>query len=506
MRQTRTPQLALGEARIEDIKLDHKSRDDIPAVLLGLQHLYSHEKTREKLFSLLDEHIVPSTNRNVGRPGMELWRILVMGVLKQGLGCDFDRLHELVNQHRTVREFLGHGAFSQGDTYELQTIIDNVYLLTPELVSEIGQLVVESGHAVARKKPGEPLRGRCDSFVVETDVHYPTDVNVLWDAMRCLLGELGRAARKHHLGGWRQWRHLTQEVKKCFNKVRSTRRAKSRPDRVEAYLERCGHLVDRAEESLKELEQAGVAQSITIQSLIAHARRQMDQVERRLLKGETIAHDEKVFSIFEDHTRWVSKGKAGCAVELGVPVCVVEDQFQFILHHKILWEGSDTDIACRSSTRRRHCIATYGCAASTVGSTAPATGGSSTPCSTSMRCRARVGFQWPSASARKRKHSPRQGASTRPSSRQSTTLSIAVSTGCAPTAPMGLHTPLHCRYWPPTCTASVCLCDGACVRPNDVEDAALPERGHLLRTSPPRPGTRRRERPSVSGSRECGPV
>ena len=259
MRQTRTPQLALGEARIEDIKLDHESRDDIPAVLLGLQHPYSHEETREKLFSLLEEHILPGTNRNVGRPGMELWRILVMGVLKQGLGCDFDRLHELVNQHRTVREFLGHGAFSQDDTCEFQTIIDNVYLLTPELLSKIGQLVVESGHAVARKKPGEPLRGRCDSFVVETDVHYPTDVNLRWDAMRCLLGELGRAARKHHLAGWRQWRHLTQEVKRCFNKVRSTRRAKSRPDRVEAYLERCCHLVGRAEDSCKELEQAGVA-------------------------------------------------------------------------------------------------------------------------------------------------------------------------------------------------------------------------------------------------------
>ena len=221
-----------------------------------------------------------------------------MGVLKQGLGCDFDRVHELVNQHRTVREFLGHGAFSQDDTYELQTIIDNVYLLTPELLSQIGRLVVESGHAVARKKPGEPLRGRCDSFVVETDVHYPTDVNLLWDAMRCLLRELGRAARKHKIAGWRQWRHLTQEVKKCFDKVRSTRRAKSQPDRVEAYIERCCRLVDRAEESLEELEQAGVAQSSMIQSLIAHARRQIDQVERRLLKGETIAHDEKVFSIF----------------------------------------------------------------------------------------------------------------------------------------------------------------------------------------------------------------
>ena len=31
----------------------------------------------------------------------------VMGVVKQGLGCDFDRLHELVNQHMTLREFLG---------------------------------------------------------------------------------------------------------------------------------------------------------------------------------------------------------------------------------------------------------------------------------------------------------------------------------------------------------------------------------------------------------------
>ena len=76
----------------------------------------------------------------------------------------------------------------------------------------------------------------------------------------------------------------------------------------------CCRLVDRAEESLEELEQAGVAPSSMIQSLIAHARRQIDQVERRLLKGETIAHDEKVFSIFEEHTRWVSKGKAGCAV------------------------------------------------------------------------------------------------------------------------------------------------------------------------------------------------
>ena len=322
--------------------------------------------------------------------------------------------------------------------------------------------------------------------------------------MRCLLRELGHAARNLSTSGAGASGDISRKVvKRCFNKVRSTRRAKSRPDRVEAYLERCCHLVGRAEDSCKELEHAGVAQSTTIQALIAHARRQMDQVERRLLKGETIAHDEKVFSIFEEHTRWVSKGKAGCAVELGVPVCVVEDQYQFILHHKILWEGSDTDIAVSviNETQALHRDLRR-VQLRLVGSTAPATGRNSTPCSTSMRCRARVGFQWPSASASKRKHLPRQGASTRRSSRQSTTLSIAVSTECAPTAPMGLHTPLHCRYWPRTCTASVYLCDGACVRPNDVEDAALPERGHRLRTSPA--PARRTETGTAFGARKSG--
>lgn len=83
----------------------------------------------------------------------------------------------------------------------------------------------------------------------------------------------------------------------------------------------------------------------SIAGLVAHARRQIDQVERRLLRGETIPHEEKVFSIFEEHTRWISKGKAGTPVELGVPVALIEDQYQFILHHKILWEGEDVDVA-----------------------------------------------------------------------------------------------------------------------------------------------------------------
>ena len=100
-----------------------------------------------------------------------------------------------------------------------------------------------------------------------------------------------------------------------------------------------------AEASLADLMAHGVKawEIVEIEGCIAHAQRQIDQVERRLLRGETIPQDEKVFSIFEPHTRWISKGKAGCPVELGVPVCILEERHGFVLHHEVMWEGSDVD-------------------------------------------------------------------------------------------------------------------------------------------------------------------
>ncbi len=148
MREIYKRQFQLGQVSIDKIQIDPKSRDDIPAVLKGLQHIWCDEALRARLFDLLDEHVLPETDRTVGRPGMDLWRVLVLAVLKQGLGCDFDRLHDLANHHGKIREFLGHGDFADRTRYEYQTVVDNVSLLTPELLSAVGRLVVESGHKV----------------------------------------------------------------------------------------------------------------------------------------------------------------------------------------------------------------------------------------------------------------------------------------------------------------------------------------------------------------------
>ena len=78
---------------------------------------------------------------------------------------------------------------------------------------------------------------------------------------------------------------------------------------------------------------------------VAHAERQIDQIRRRVLNGETIPHKEKIFSLHEPHTEWVVKGKAGVPVELGLRVAVVEDQHGFILNHQVMEGITDDQVA-----------------------------------------------------------------------------------------------------------------------------------------------------------------
>ncbi len=41
----------------------------------------------------------------------------------------------------------------------------------------------------------------------------------------------------------------------------------------------------------------------------------------------------------------MSKGKTGVPVELGVKVCVLEDQYRFILHHQVMQKETDEQVA-----------------------------------------------------------------------------------------------------------------------------------------------------------------
>lgn len=162
MRTVIQPQLKFGETDIAAIAIDPKSRDDIPQILRGLQYIYTEANLRQRVFAILEEVMPERADRKgkasgqTGRPGMEQWKILVLGVLRLGLDADYDRIQELANQHKTIRQMLGHSDWLDEHGYELQTIRDNVSLFTPEILDRINQEVVGAGHKALKKRRRKP--------------------------------------------------------------------------------------------------------------------------------------------------------------------------------------------------------------------------------------------------------------------------------------------------------------------------------------------------------------
>ena len=366
MRSVINHQMMFGQTDISAIQFHEKSRDDMPKILRGLQAIYTNIELRKQVFSILEE-VLPERKKGkgkadsrTGRPGMNQWAILVMGVVRLVRNADYDHLHDMVNHHDMLRKMLGHNDWTDKTCYKLQTIKDNVRLFTPQLLDRISREVVIEGHAlVKRKEHGEviPLRCRCDSFVVETNVHFPADIKQLSDAIRKTIKLCAHLSVELGSTQWRKSSETLRKIKRLLRAMQNHKCSTSKsPEKktvkdekykelVRNYLDEVDYQLQRAENTGKELGANKPLFKSELKYYIAHANLQIGQIRRRVFNNEVIPHEEKVFSVFQPHTEWISKGKAGVPVELGLPVCIVEDQFGFILHHKVMQKTTDSAIA-----------------------------------------------------------------------------------------------------------------------------------------------------------------
>jgi IS5 family transposase len=192
---------------------------------------------------------------------------------------------------------------------------------------------------------GEQLR--LDTTAVETNIHWPTDSGILWDTYRVLDRHV-QAIRKLHPALLSDKRLHAKRAKRLHSRISRTARhrtEKSKRERTRLY-ERLIALVAgildwvptlceriRAEDSRASLPmldglalEAGVA---AIEDLVPLGRQAVEQARRRVLQGEQLPNDEKLFSIFEPHTELLKRGKANKDIEFGhmVNICQVESKF-----------------------------------------------------------------------------------------------------------------------------------------------------------------------------------
>lgn len=139
MRHRFQQQTVLGITPISEVKFPLRSRDELPPVLMALQHIFVTPDLNEKVFALLEKKVL-NGKKKTGRKGMDLWHILVLAVIRHTLDTNWDRLEHIANYDALLRKILGVHVEKFGieeTAFAYQTIVDNVSLIDDQLLHKL---------------------------------------------------------------------------------------------------------------------------------------------------------------------------------------------------------------------------------------------------------------------------------------------------------------------------------------------------------------------------------
>jgi len=347
------------------LPLNLNCRDEIIPILRALQHVYGQLPLREAIVELVGKDVNRDSSADCGREGLSYWAITVLAAVRLGCNFDYDRLQDLAEQHRSLRLMMGIGDWDQRTDFDWRRIRDNLCLLRPQTLEQINHLIVAAGHELAPEAI-QAVRG--DTFVVETNIHYPTESALIKDGLSKVLVLAAALAETHGLPGWRQHEHLLTKVKSLVRAIRRASRAKSKgAGRLEPGYRRlltlAEELLQRARALLRRLRFQASGEGIDWLGEghggpceeLWHYVQLTDKVcataRRRVLLGETVANEEKIFSIFEPHTELIKRGKEPDPIQYGHKVLVIEDAVGFICHYQVVANGVlDQDVLVPAMT------------------------------------------------------------------------------------------------------------------------------------------------------------
>ena len=329
---------------IANVPLNLECRDEIVPILLGLQHLYTDTKLRRKVVTLIASDLNENSRRDVGRPGMDDWHVVVLAAVRLGCNLDYDKLQDHVENHRALRGIMGIGDWQDADGFTYRRIRDTLCQIKPSTLSKINECVVQAGHVIA---PEAAESVRADSFVIETNIHYPTESSLILDGVRKFVPLCVELARDSDIEGWRQADHLLKKIKKLKQNIGRVAASKS-PKKKDVLQSLYSDLLARADQLLgratslvntarnESSTTSVLSQTAAIEQWTELTEQVCDTARRRVLLGESVPNSDKLFSLFETHTQLYRRGKAGQLNQYGRLVLVYEDGAGFISHYHLM--------------------------------------------------------------------------------------------------------------------------------------------------------------------------
>lgn len=187
---------------------------------------------------------------------------------------------------------------------------------------------------------------RTDSTAVETDIHHPTNNSLIWDCIKTI----DRLLKKLKESGVEiKVRSYKKQAKKTHYKINNTKEKEKREEEFRKQLKLLRSSINQAERALTATLPNTMEGWIGVQAIVKEIRELLPKAEkvydiswRHEILGEAVPNKEKIFSIYEDHTDIIVKGKR--EAEFGHKVNLATGRSNLILDCKIL-EGNPSDSA-----------------------------------------------------------------------------------------------------------------------------------------------------------------
>jgi IS5 family transposase len=297
---------------------------------------------------------------NRGMEGMTVEQVVRCNIVRTLYGLSYRELEFALEDSASIRKFVGLGF---GQQIKRSALNRNIRLIGENTWKEFNERIKEYAEA-AKVESGTTVRG--DTTTVKTNIHYPTDINLLWDCVRVLTRVMNEVSQRT-LAKIEFIDH-TRRAKTKLYKINNSRKERIRHKNSLELIRVTRRTIFFAEQALEVLSGytarsmeevlATIKAEGDLKQYIPLAKHCVLQAYRRHVQQEEVPNEEKIVSIFEPHTDILVKGFRD--VVFGHKISLVTGKSSLILDCDIL-KGNPADTSLVQPMLEQH-LRSYGTA------------------------------------------------------------------------------------------------------------------------------------------------